>query len=321
MAAWGQQSWGYGLWGLQGDNIVQVTTANDSPYAWGNKTWGYNNWGGAANIIPIALGNESITAQVNTGWGRLTWGANVWGTEALIVYATGTQLTLSQNSISNITGSATVPVSSTANVGWGIVSWNSGTWGQSTVSTTLIISEGSIDPAPDAEVTGQQINILPLNSVTTLANANISVTGTQLKGSLNSATISINIEQPVTGTQLKLSEGVVDPAPDAEVTGTQLKLSLNSLSNIIGNGTVSLTGTQLKLSRGSITVDLNTPVNVTGKQLTISTGTAVAGASAEAPVTGNLLTVTLNNNSVNVQIWTVINTGTDATWNEVDTAA
>jgi hypothetical protein len=70
-----------------------------------------------------------------------------------------------------------------------------------------------------------------------------------------------------------------------------------------------------------ITVDLNTPVDVTGKQLKISTGTAVAGASALVIPTGNRLTVTLNNNSVNVQIWTVINTGTDATWTEIDTAA
>ena len=120
---------------------------------------------------------------------------------------------------------------------------------------------------------------------------------------------------------MTIAEGVVDPAPDANVTGQQLKLSLNDLNSITGSANVPVTGTQLKLSRGSITVDLNTPVNVTGRQLTISEGTAVAGASAEAPVTGNRLTVTLNNNSINVQIWTVINTGTDATWNEVDTAA
>jgi hypothetical protein len=36
-------------------------------------------------------------------------------------------------------------------------------------------------------------------------------------------------------------------------------------------------------------------------------------------VTGNLLTITLN--SINNQIWTEINTGTDATWIEIDTAA
>jgi hypothetical protein len=37
------------------------------------------------------------------------------------------------------------------------------------------------------------------------------------------------------------------------------------------------------------------------------------------PVTGNGLTISLN--SINNQIWTEVNTGTDATWTEIDTAA
>jgi len=31
------------------------------------------------------------------------------------------------------------------------------------------------------------------------------------------------------------------------------------------------------------------------------------------------LTITLNNNSVNVQIWTTIDTGTDASWSGIST--
>jgi len=42
-------------------------------------------------------------------------------------------------------------------------------------------------------------------------------------------------------------------------------------------------------------------------------------ASAAVSVTGNTLTIALN--SVNPQVWTIIDTGTDATWTEIDTAA
>jgi hypothetical protein len=44
-----------------------------------------------------------------------------------------------------------------------------------------------------------------------------------------------------------------------------------------------------------------------------------AGGTSIIEVTGNGLTIALN--SINNQIWTEINTGTDATWIEIDTAA
>jgi hypothetical protein len=322
MAAWGQQSWGFGKWGIQGDQVVQVTTANDSPYPWGNKTFGYNNWGGASNIIPINLGNELITAQVNTGWGRLAWNVNVWGTQATV--ASITSAGLLSTSLSSVTPLANANISITG--------------------TQLKLSQGNVDPAPDATVTGQQINFLSINDVSIKGDSNLSVTGTQLKLSQGDESIDVSVIASVSsigqvgwgvvawGAQkwgqtqvniaMTIAEGVVDPAPDANVTGQQLKLSLNDLSNVTANANVSVTGTQLKLSRGSVTVDLNTPVNITTpNRLRILEGNAVAGASALVIPTGNRLTITLNNNSVNVQIWTVINTGTDATWNEVDTAA
>ena len=157
MAGWGLQSWSYGTWGLQGDINVQVTTANDSPYAWGNKTWGYNNWGGASNIIPIVLGNESITAEVNTGWGRLAWGSNVWGIQATV--APVTSAALLSTSLSSVTPLANANISITG--------------------TQLVISEGNVDPSPDANITGQQINFLSINDLSIKGDSNLSVTGTQ----------------------------------------------------------------------------------------------------------------------------------------------
>ena len=42
-------------------------------------------------------------------------------------------------------------------------------------------------------------------------------------------------------------------------------------------------------------------------------------ANLVVEIIGNGLTIALN--SINNQIWTVVNTGTDATWIEIDTAA
>jgi hypothetical protein len=68
-----------------------------------------------------------------------------------------------------------------------------------------------------------------------------------------------------------------------------------------------------------VTVDANTIPNITGLGLTSDAGTAFAGITFVIDVTGNSLTVSLN--SINNQIWTVVNTGTAATWTEIDTAA
>jgi hypothetical protein len=321
MAAWGLQSWGQGLWGLQGDNVVQLTTANDSPYPWGNQTFGYNNWGGASQFIPLNLGNESVTAEVNDGWGRLYWGTNVWGTQATV--APITSAALLSTSLSSVTPLANANVSITG--------------------TRLVISEGVVDPAPDANITGQQISLL-INDVNVKGDSNLSVTGTQLKLSQGDESIAIDVTatlasiaqvgwgvvawntqkwgQTQVDITMAIAEGVVDPAPDANITGNKVTLTLNNVTTK-ADANVSVTGTQLKLSRGSITVDLNTPVDILLlAPVRVRLSNVLAGISCLVPITGeNPLTVTLNNNSVNVQIWKVINTGTDATWIEVDTAA
>ncbi len=46
-----------------------------------------------------------------------------------------------------------------------------------------------------------------------------------------------------------------------------------------------------------------------------------AGLTSVVEVTGDGLTVALNNNNINVQIWSEISTGTAATWTNIDTAA
>jgi hypothetical protein len=70
-------------------------------------------------------------------------------------------------------------------------------------------------------------------------------------------------------------------------------------------------GEQLNIAQGTAIGDANTLASITGIGLNITVGTAFAGGITDVNVTGNGLTITLN--SINNQIWTEINTGTDAT--------
>jgi hypothetical protein len=318
MAGWGIQSWGFGKWGLQGDEIVQVTSVVDSPIAWNSGNFGANNWGGQFNNIGISLGNETVTAEVNTGWGRLAWGENVWGAQATVVdNITGQQINLSLGTLS-FKVDAIVQVQSTVITGWGITNWGSGSWSNGEVSTALSISEGYADPNPDVELTGLQLN-LSLNSVSIIGDSLLSLTGQQLNISQGTAQGVPNTITDLTGQQLNITEGEVDPSPDATVTGIGISVALAVGTVVIGTANVGVTGQQINVSQGTATGEANTIASITGLRLNTSVGTVFAGTTSVIPLTGNGLTIALN--SINNQIWTEINTGTDATWIEIDTAA
>jgi hypothetical protein len=229
------------------------------------------------------------------------------------------------------------------------------------IGQQLNIAEGDVDASPDAIVTGQQINTsLNSVTVTAEINSGwgrrgwgifdwgsdglsviTSVTGQQLNISQGDESSSANADVPVFsivnagwgqvawGTQdwgqgelninLTIAEGEVDPSPDATVTGIGMTVSLAVGTVVIGTANVSVTGEQLNIAQGTAEGIPNTIASVTGIGLNIAIGTVFAGGTSVIEVTGNGLTIALN--SINNQIWTEINTGTDATWIEIDTAA
>jgi hypothetical protein len=75
----------------------------------------------------------------------------------------------------------------------------------------------------------------------------------------------------------------------------------------------------LEIAQGQAELDAVTIASITGQQLNTSLNSAVAGASAEIFPTGNGLTATVD--SINVQSWQIVDTGTSVTWNIIDTAA
>jgi hypothetical protein len=291
---------------------------------WNNSTWGALAWSGIQNST------VQVTSPCNDTWGALSWGQNAFGgtntlgisqnsvtaTPNSLISVTGLQLNTSLNSVAEL---ITVDVFLT--------------------NTNLLLgtSVGNVDVSPDAIITGQQLNL----STGTLLAYNrqgwgrfywgeevwgdsgiwetVSVTGQQLNLTLNSVTPIANANVDVIGQQLNVSEGIVDPSPDATVVGIGMTVALAVGTVIAGDANTIVTGQRLNIAQGTAIGDANTIASVTGIGLISSVGTVFAGGTSIIIPTGIGLTIALN--SINNQIWTEINTGTDATWTEIDTAA
>jgi hypothetical protein len=217
-----------------------------------------------------------------------------------------------------------------------------------------------VDVSPDAIVTGQQLNIT-LGSPLSYNNegwgrylwgeevwggngiwVSVNVDNTNLGLTINSGIreywgqdawgasttewggsyvtetdISVTVE--VSSIAMTISEGEVDPGPDANVTGIGMTVALAVGTVIAGDANTLVTGEQINIGQGTVEAIPNTIASVTGIGLNIAVGTVFAGGTSIIIPTGNGLTIALN--SINNQIWTEINTGTDATWIEIDTAA
>jgi hypothetical protein len=355
--AWNEGDWGVGNFGEQNNITVPVTSVVDSPLAWNIGNFGGATWGGQFDNIGITLGDETSAGEINEGWGRLTWGENAWGGTGDVILQ-GLQLNISEGTVdvspdAAVTGQQiNTSLNNVFAFGLAVVS---------PTGLQLNISQGTADAEPDAIVTGQQLNISLDNvTITAEINSGwgrrgwgifdwgsdglsviTSVTGQQLNISQGDESSSANADVPVFsivnagwgqvawGTQdwgqgelninLTIAEGEVDPSPDATVTGIGMTVSLAVGTVVIGTANVSVTGEQLNIAQGTAEGIPNTIASVTGIGLNIAIGTVFAGGTSVIEVTGNGLTIALN--SINNQIWTEINTGTDATWIEIDTAA
>jgi hypothetical protein len=70
---------------------------------------------------------------------------------------------------------------------------------------------------------------------------------------------------------------------------------------------------------GSAVLDANTIASPSGINLTSSVGSVSLEGTGTVSLTGNSLTTSTG--SLNALIWETVDTGTTATWREVDTAA
>jgi hypothetical protein len=358
LEGWGRFDWGSRSWGVSFTN--QQIEAGSFPLTlsqgnvsidfeindgWGRLTWGENAWGGTGDVI---LSGNSLSLNFNHGWGNFSWNTSdiQWGGITTInvaigqqVDVTGLQLNTSLNSAEEL---ITVDVFLT------------------NTNLLLGTSVGEVDVSPDALVTGQQLNLSTGNVqaynrqgwgryywgeevwggdgiwvFVNVDNTNLGLTinsgireywgqdawgasTTEWGGSYVTETdISVTVE--VSSIAMTISEGEVDPGPDANVVGIGMTVALAVGTVIAGDANTLVTGERLNIAQGTAEGIPNTIASVTGIGLNIAVGTVFAGGNTDVIITGNALTITLN--SINNQIWTEINTGTDATWIEIDTAA
>ena len=289
---WNQGSWGDIAWSGILNSTVQVNNPLD--IAWNIQTWGTNAFGGSNNLS-LSLNNVTATPNsiiIPTGIELITELNSVTEVITVDTFPTGIELTTTLGTAdadpdASVTGieltSATGTLLGYNRQGWGRFYWGEEVWGDSGIWVTT-------------SVTGQELT-LALDSVTSIANANIDITGEILT----------------------IEEGEVDPSPDATVTGIGMTCDLAVGTVVIGTADISVTGINLTIGLGTASGEAITLVDVTGIALTLDLGTAFGGANVDVDITGNILTIAQN--SISVQSWTKINTGTVVTWTEIDTAA
>ena len=170
----------------------------------------------------------TVDAYNEQGWGRDFWGNEVWGDQGEWVFLDVTGINLNiQTGDEDIDVSVDVELSSQSNPGWGaMVAWGDQSWGQATVDTGMAMSEGTVDPAPDTDITGVQLNTTT-NAVSIQANADIIITGQELNVTLGDETTeAVTIASP-TGVELTLTlEGVTAGlSVEASPTGVTMTTS------------------------------------------------------------------------------------------------
>ena len=218
------------------DSVTELITVDTFPDGVQlNTTLGEVDVGPDANVTgeSLTLVVGSVQAYNVEGWGRETWGEDVWGAEGLweSVSVTGQELIITQDNVDTDI-SVTVEVSSIAEVGWGIVGWGLDPWNESEVDITMSIAEGTVDPSPDAIVTGIGMTVdLDLGTVV-IGTGNVEVTGEQLNIGQGTASGEALTLVDITGIGLTLDLGVVFAGAEVvvEATGNILTISQNSAS-------------------------------------------------------------------------------------------
>ena len=158
---------------------------------WGRDDWGTEVWGAEGEWVSVnvtALDPLSVDSGIREYWGQDEWGASTteWG---------GT-------SITDVDISVNVPVTSTYTPGWGAdIAWGAQAWGDATVDMSMSMSEGTVDPAPDTDITGEQLNTT-VNAISISADANLTLTGEELSLTLGNEEATPNTIASVTGIQI-----------------------------------------------------------------------------------------------------------------------
>jgi hypothetical protein len=175
---------------------VTLTTSLGTVQAYNEQGWGRDDWGtevwGAEGEWAFVDVTGPDALSVDSGI-RETWGQDEWG-------ATTTEW--GGVSITDVDISVNVPVSTEFTPGWGAeIGWGQQNWGQATVDMSMTLGEGTVDPAPDTDITGVQLNTT-VNAISITADANVTPSDEELIISQGNAEGKPNTIASVTGIQI-----------------------------------------------------------------------------------------------------------------------
>ena len=265
---YGRDTWGSLGWGIAGTlqvsgisfsaNLGSPLIDTEVNIGWGSDTWGTETWGISGLNVDLTgisfssnLGSVTTTANADV----IPTGEEITGdTGTLEAFASFTQevtgipmtMTLSFDpeivtplgqELTSSLGTATLDANTIAEVSttvpsyYGSATWGFGAWGNEPVETLAMNSnEGTVDPSPDAEVTGIGFSASLAVGTVVAGNANVTVIGE--------------------GFGADLGVGTLDAVTFADVTGIELSADLGTLS-AKGFANVSLTGIGLTMAVGT----------------------------------------------------------------------
>ena len=270
-SGWGRQEWGAQGWGIQGtleatgnslsSNLGSVTTTEEINIGWGSDTWGSETWGiSGLNVdltgIQLSLNTGTLSATGDasldvTGEEATATEGNVEGFSSFVAEVTGQAMTMDltfdpeivsptgqelTTSLCTATLDANTIVELTTEVtpGWGAsVGWSQQEWGQASVQMSMSMDEGTVDPSPDATVTGIGFSGSLAVGTVVIGEANVTVVGE--------------------GFAAGLGLGTLDAVTFANVTGISMSANLGSIAEVTGTAVVNLTGFDLTMELGTNT--------------------------------------------------------------------
>jgi hypothetical protein len=311
--AWGELSWNAGNWGDQNNDTgfnnncyrhwkfycLKFRRCSYPNQGWGSDFWGVENWGESGNVVTLTGIGLTIDSGQKEAWGQLGWNATTteWGGPYVPDIAIGQQINASGQqlniSLNNVTEVITVDA-----------------FPQGIQLTTNL---GTLDPAPDAEVTGQQLNI----GVGTVSAYNeqgwgrdawgtevwgaqgiwafVDVTGQQLNTSLASVTTRSDVDVQLTTTYDPGWGNVIGWGQQTWGQATaESALEMPAPTDVEVDPDTALVGQQLNISLEDVTITADANLSLSGFALEIAQGTAILDALTPVNVTGQRLNISLN---------------------------
>jgi len=358
--AWGELSWNAGNWGDQNNVTEQVTGLGSSialnsvdsypNQGWGSDFWGSENWGESTLDVQLTGLGLTVDSGANESWGQAGWNATTteWGGPSLTDVAIGQQVDVSGRQL-NIQNLGTPLVFSATEV-----------FLDQNPLQGLTIAEGTIDPAPDAILTGQQLNT-GLGSLTVYNEQGWGRDrwGTEAWGAEG---IWVSVQLDNTNLGLSVTSGIQETWGQDEWGATTTEWGGSAVTDVGILTNAAVTGNELTAAEGTVdpspdatvvgigltasvalgsVIEADANVTITGIGLEIAQGQAELDAVTIAEITGQQLNTSLNSavagasaeifptgnqltitsGSINVQSWQIVDTGSSVTWNEIDTAA